>query len=146
MFNIFHVFNFCYFFTCQKAFTSSEKLMMQFTECQFIELKFYPWKYGWGDALRREQEKGSICVFAIWYRHPAYTKYAKTQRRNMAINKVSSKSQGAVAYDWREHAYEKGYKRPVAHLSCLDTNYLIPPNEWWGIPWHQHLITACSPL
>lgn len=44
----------------------------------------------------------------------------------MAINKVSSQSQGAVAYDWREHAHEKGYTQPVAHLSCLDTNYLIP--------------------
>lgn len=45
---------------------------------------------------------------------------------SMAINKVSSQSQGAVAYDWREHAHEKGYNQPVAHLSCLDTNYLIP--------------------
>ena len=44
----------------------------------------------------------------------------------MAINKVSSLSQGAVAYDWRERAHEKGYNQPVAHLSCLDTNYLIP--------------------
>lgn len=31
-----------------------------------------------------------------------------------------------MAHDWRECAHEKGYKQPVAHLSCLDTNYLIP--------------------
>lgn len=44
----------------------------------------------------------------------------------MAINKISSQSQGAVAHDLREQAHEKGYNQPVAHLSCLDTNYLIP--------------------
>lgn len=45
---------------------------------------------------------------------------------SLGINKVSSYIQEAVAYDCRKYAHVKGYNQQVAHLSCLDTNYLIP--------------------